>query len=129
MASCVLDASAVLAWLFNERGASTVEKVLKVSVLSTVNLAEVLYRTDEEGMATDSLEGDLRSLGLAVESFTSEDAHIVEEVRRIARREGARISLADCCCLATGIRMNLPVVGGYQVWGSLGLGIDIRPFR
>jgi ribonuclease VapC len=129
MASCILDASAVLAWLFDERGASTVERVLSVSALSTVNLAEVFYRADEEGMATGSLEDDLRSLGLAVEPFTAKDAHLVEEVRRVARRSGTRLSLADCCCLATGIRLNLPVVGGDHAWETLGLGVDIRPFR
>lgn len=129
MAACVLDASAVLAWLFGEGGAETVEKVLGVSALSTVNLAEVLYRADEEGMKTGSLEEDLVSLGLSVEPFTSEDAHLVEEVRRVARRSGARLALADCCCLATGIRLNLPVVGGDQAWESLRLGIEVRPFR
>ena len=129
MPSCVLDASAVLAWLFDERGATTVEKVLAVGALSTVNLAEVLYRCDEEGMPTASLEGDLQGLGVRVEPFTSEDAHLVEEVRRVARSVNVRLSLADCCCLATGIRLNLPVVGGDQAWERLALGIDVRPFR
>jgi PIN domain nuclease of toxin-antitoxin system len=127
--SCVLDASAVLAWLFDERGASTVEKVLDVSALSTINLAEVLYRCDEEGMRTESLERDLRGLGVRIESFTAEDAQIIQEVRRVVRREGARLSLADCCCLATGIRLNVPVVGGDRAWECLRLGIDVRPFR
>lgn len=129
MPSCVVDASAVLAWLFEERGADTVEKVLGVAALSTVNLAEVLYRSDEEGMPTASLERDLRGLGVSIEPFTSEDAHLVEEVRRVGRRVDARLSLADCCCLATGIRLNLPVVGGDQAWERLALGIDVRPFR
>ena len=127
--SCVVDASAILAWLFNERGAGTVEKVLEVSALSTVNLAEVLYRADEEGMPTTSLERDLRAIGVSVEPFTVVDARFVEEVRRVARRSRTQLSLADCCCLATGIRLNLPVVGGDQAWESLRLGIDIRPFR
>src|SRR5260370_42273471 len=129
MTSCVLDASAVLVWLVDERGDSTVDKVLSVSAWSTVNLAEVLYRADEEGMATGTLEDDLCSLGLTVEPFTAKDAHLVEEVRRVARRSTTRLSLADCCCLATGIRLNLPVVGGDRAWETLDLGLDIRPFR
>lgn len=129
MASCVLDASAVLAWLFDERGAQTVEKVLEVGTLSTVNLAEVLYRCDEVGVQTATIAQDLKNLGIRMEPFTVEDAVIIEEVRRVARRDGAILSLADCCCLATGIRLNLPVVGGDQAWERLRLGIDIRPFR
>jgi PIN domain nuclease of toxin-antitoxin system len=125
----VLDASAVLAWLFNERGANTVEKVLGASAVSAVNLAEVLYRCDEMGMATGTLQRDIEALGMQVEPFGSSDAHLVEEVRRVGRRQDVRLSLADCCCLATGIRLDLPVVGGDEAWRNLKLGIDVHPFR
>jgi PIN domain nuclease of toxin-antitoxin system len=33
------------------------------------------------------------------------------------------------CCLATGLRLNLPVVGGDQAWERLRLGIDVHPIR
>jgi ribonuclease VapC len=126
---CVLDASAVLAWLFQEHGGQLVDRMLEHSALSTVNLAEVLYRSDEAGMATDELEDDLKALGLRVVPFTDGDARLVPEIRRTARREGTRLSLADCCCLATGVHLNLPVVGGDQAWESLRLGVDIHPIR
>jgi PIN domain nuclease of toxin-antitoxin system len=129
MAGCVLDASAVLAWIFDEHGARTVEKVLAESALSTVNLAEVLYRCDEEGMRTDQLEQDLMGLGLSVVSFEVSDARLAQEVRRAGRREGVRLALGDCCCLATGIRLNVPVVGGDQAWERLRPGVDVHPFR
>ena len=129
MARCVLDASAVLAWVFDERGADTVEKVLGESGLSTVNLAEVLYRCDEEGMNTTGLEEDLGSLGLDIVPFEVPDARLAEEVRRAGRREGHRLALGDCCCLATAIRLSLPVVGGDQAWETLRLGVEVHPFR
>jgi len=129
MASCVLDASAVLAWVFDERGGVSVEKVLVESALSTVNLAEVLYRCDEEGMRTDQLERDLVGLGISLVPFEVADARLVQEVRGVGRREGMRLALGDCCCLATGIRLNLPVVCGDQAWERLRLGVDVHPFR
>ena len=47
-----------------------------------------------------------------------------------ARRQGgARLSLADCCCLATGIRLDLPVVTGDQTWQALRLGVEVLPLR
>jgi len=46
----VVDASAVLAWLFKERGENAVDKVLPFAVLSAVNLAEVLYRARKQGV-------------------------------------------------------------------------------
>jgi ribonuclease VapC len=126
---CVLDASAVLAWLFRERGEQLVDRMLEHGALSTVNLAEVLYRSDEAGMEIEELEQDLKALGLRVVSFTDGDARLVPEIRRAARRERQRLSLADCCCLATGVRLNLPVVGGDQAWESLQLGVDVHPIR
>jgi PIN domain nuclease of toxin-antitoxin system len=39
------------------------------------------------------------------------------------------LSLADCCCLATGVHLDLPVVGGDQAWELLRLGIDVHPIR
>jgi hypothetical protein len=44
---CVLDASVVLAWLFGERGGEVVDEMLEHAAISTVNLADVLYRADE----------------------------------------------------------------------------------
>jgi ribonuclease VapC len=126
---CVLDASAVLAWLFRERGEQLVDRMLEHGALSTVNLAEVLYRSDEAGMEIEGLEQDLKALGLRVVSFTDGDARLVPEIRRAAKRERQRLSLADCCCLATGVRLNLPVVGGDQAWESLQLGVDVHPIR
>ena len=129
MVRFVLDASAVLAWLFGERGEEVVDEMLEHTVISTVNLAEVLYRADEEGMATGALQRDLEALGVQVAPFLDEDARRLVEVRRTARRQGARLSLADCCCLATSIRLGLPVVGADQVWTSLRLGVEIIPLR
>jgi ribonuclease VapC len=126
---CLLDASAVLAWLFRERGEQVVDRLLEHSALSTVNLAEVLYRAEEEGMQTANLTRDLEGLGIRIVPFTDEDAKLVREVRGTARRQGGRISFADCCCLATGLRLNLPVVGGDQTWEALRLGIEIHPLR
>jgi ribonuclease VapC len=126
---CVLDASAVLAWLFRERGEQLVDRMLEHAAISTVNLAEVLYRADEEGMPTEGLQRDLEALGVRVVPFTHEDARLLVEVRRVARQQGLRLSLADCCCLATGVRLNLPVVAADQAWESLQVGVEVVPFR
>jgi ribonuclease VapC len=125
----VMDASALLAWLFQEGGEELVDRMLEQAAISAVNLAEVLYRSDEAGMDTDDLEQDLTALGLRIVPFTSGEARLVPEVRRAARRERQRLSLADCCCLATGVHLDLPVVGGDQAWESLRLGIDVHPIR
>lgn len=126
---CLLDASAVLAWLFRERGEQVVDRLIEHAALSAVNLAEVLYRAEEEGMPTASLQRDLEGLGMRFIPFTDKDAELVREVRAAAKRQRRRISFADCCCLATGLRLNLPVVGGDQAWEGLRLGVEIHPLR
>jgi PIN domain nuclease of toxin-antitoxin system len=126
---CVLDASAVLAWLFRERGEQVVDRMLEHGALSTVNLVEVLYRSDEAGLRIERLEDDLQALGLRIVSFTDGDARLVPQIRRAARRARQRLSLADCCCLATGVRLKLPVLGGDRAWEALRLGIEVHPIR
>jgi ribonuclease VapC len=126
---CVLDASAVLAWLFRERGEQVVDRVLEHGALSTINLIEVLYRAEQAGLTVEGLDDDLQALGLRVVAFTHGDARLVPEIRRAAHRARQRLSLADSCCLATGVRLELPVVGGDRAWESLRLGIDVHPIR
>ncbi len=50
----VIDASALLAYVYGEPGAETVEAALSTSVIHAVNFAEVLSRLAERG---SSLEG------------------------------------------------------------------------
>jgi PIN domain nuclease of toxin-antitoxin system len=126
---CVVDASAVLAWVFNERGEDTVDRILPYSALSTVNLAEVLYKAAEEGASTNSLPEDLKGYGVTLEPFTVEDARLVEEIKRAARVRGVGLSLGDSCCLATALRLHVAAVGADQAWEALDLAVDIRPFR
>ncbi len=129
MALCVLDASAILAWIFEERGADTVEKVLAVSAISAVNLAEVLYRCDEEGMDVGELRDELRGLGVEIEPFLAEDAERVMKLRRQGRAKKLGLSLADCCCMATAERLALKVVGGDRAWEDMDLAVEVHPFR
>ncbi len=98
-------------------------------MLSAVNFAEVLYCCDEDGMNVSTLERDLVDLGVRIEPFTPVDALAVMLLRRAARRQKLRLSLADCCCLATAERLNLPVVGGDMAWEILDSRLRIEPFR
>lgn len=125
----VVDASAVLAWIFDERGAEIVERVLPTAVLSAVNLAEVLYCASDDGMDPTSLARDLVIFGIQVVPFTQAEAAIVESLRARARQRGLRLSLADYCCLATAVRLDLPVVGADRAWRALDVGVEVRLLR
>ena len=126
---CVVDASAVLAWVFKERGEEAVDRILSHSLLSTVNLAEVLYRVRDRRMSTTTLQRDLVGYGVTIEPFGIDEAQLVPAVRDLAHRVNMTLSLGDSCCLATAIHRGLPAIGGDQAWEALDLPIELLPFR
>ncbi len=128
-ARCLLDASAVLAWLFKEQGEQEVDGALERADLSALNLTEVLYRAAAEGLPTDRLTEDLEALGVRIVPFTAEDAALAAEVKREAARQRIRLSLADCCCLGAGLRLGQQVLTADRVWGRLRLGVDVHLVR
>ena len=71
----VLDASALLAWVLNERGAATISKLLPLAVIPAPNLVEVLYRAPERGhrMEPADLHSHVTRMGVAVEPMTAAD--------------------------------------------------------
>src|SRR5688500_3407734 len=64
MAEAVLDASAVIALLFQEPGHDEVESQLAGAAISTVNVAEVADFLMRKGMSRDAAERAIRALEL-----------------------------------------------------------------
>jgi ribonuclease VapC len=126
-AEAVLDASALLAWLVQERGAEVVASYLPRSVISAVNLSEVLYRGQSLGRHVAALPARLGHLGLRVEPFTADDALIATAI--FARDRRRLLSLADRCCLATAMRLGFPAVTDDHAWSTLDLDVEVVAFR
>jgi PIN domain nuclease of toxin-antitoxin system len=131
----VLDASALVAFLCDERGAPVIERLLRVCAISTINLAEALERADvPEWHAPAALE-ELRSLGLTILPFEAEDAVFVPPLRRAGRKlprataKAGALSLGDCCCLATAQRRGLGVITDDTAWQALDVGVAVHLFR
>jgi hypothetical protein len=73
-APVVLDASALLARLFEEPGADVVDPLLPAAVLATVGRAEVWQKLDQHGVDAERALRRTRLLGLRTEPFSDEDA-------------------------------------------------------
>lgn len=127
----VLDASAVLAWLFEEKGSETVQKLAGYSVITAADLSEVLYRAAAEGYKypVAELATLLSKAGFAVIANTPEDATVAATLIAASHKTGGHLSLGDGLCLAAGIRLDLPVVASDQEWETLDLPIKVIPFR
>ncbi len=115
----MLDASAVLAFIWQEPGSERVEAALDASVLPTVTLGEVLHRHVATGRDHAGVSAELLALGVAFEPFTQRDAVVQAELQRFDREH--RLSIGDRCCLAVAARLRLPVLTADRYWSELEL--------
>jgi PIN domain nuclease of toxin-antitoxin system len=130
---CVLDASALIAYLRGEPGAALVQASLAVGAyISTINYAEVLSRLSDVGEDAEVADRRLSHQGLIgglvqVVSLTEDDAVTIAALR--ARTRPAGLSLGDRACLATGLRLGTPVLTADRTWATLSLGVTIQTIR
>jgi len=117
-APVVLDASALLAMLQSEPGADVVAGRLPHSVMSTVNLSEVVAKLADNGVPTEELRVVLDGLDIDVRPFDREAAYDAGELRRTTRDAG--LSLGDRACLALATRLGVAAMTADRAWTRLG---------
>lgn len=128
MSDIVLDASAILALIQNERGAEKLtDELMDNAVISTVNLAEVQSKLVKKGFESDEAWDMVLSLVTAAEPYTSEQARIAGDL--ITKTEKYGLSLGDRSCLALALSLKSPVYTTEQIWKNLKLGIPIHVIR
>ena len=124
----VLDASAVLAILQQEAGADEVVQRLNGSIMSTVNLTEVLQQAQKRGLDPRDVHAELGNLGVGFVAFDLEQTLDAAELWESTRRQG--LSLADRACLALTMAVSGVAVTADRAWGQLELGgCDIHLIR
>lgn len=127
MSDFVLDASAVLAFVNREPGATIVEDAMSVSAISTVNLAEVVTRLVDWGIPIDDMRALLTDMRMVVANFDEDFAYRTGELRTATRRRG--LSLGDRACLALARRLDVPVLTADRQWSDLDVGVEVRLIR
>jgi len=128
MSSVVLDASVILAILFQERGADKMtDEIMAGAVASSVNLAEVQSKLVKMGHDPDRAWKDALLLESAPEPFTADQAKTAGSL--LAKTEKYGLSLGDRSCLALAIALNAPVYTTEQIWRNLNVGIPIHVIR
>jgi PIN domain nuclease of toxin-antitoxin system len=124
----VLDASAVLALLHDERGADLVADALNGALLSTANFAEVVGKLVNAGVDARPLRGLLAAAGVNGEPVSLDDAELAGAMRSLQR--GKTLSLGDRCCLALTVRTDPPeVLTADRAWAHVDLPITVRLIR
>ncbi len=133
MSNIVLDASAMLAYLFDEDGADLVEAVLNdSSYIGSINWAEVLSKVEDKGHSSEMLIMTLTNQGLLgntleVLATTEQDALLIAQLRPQTKKLG--LSLGDRACLALGMRLEMPVMTADTAWVNLTLDVPVQMIR
>ncbi|WP_373488124.1 type II toxin-antitoxin system VapC family toxin [Blastomonas sp.] len=123
----VVDASVVLAIIFDEPGGQEAVDAIADSLISTVNLSEVLTRCIEQGAEVSFAAQQIDRLNIAIVPFTADDARTAAELRKPTRHRG--LSLGDRACLALARREGLPVLTADRRWEGLDVGVEISLIR
>ena len=124
----VLDASALLALLHNEKGADRVEEAISnKAVISSVNWAEVIQKVIAKNISIDNLDNELAAVGLSFLSFDRQQASIAGSLWQQTKELG--LSLGDRACLALAQQLDLPVLTADKIWQRLDIGVSIQLIR
>jgi PIN domain nuclease of toxin-antitoxin system len=129
----VLDASALMAVLHDEDGASIVmEAIGEGAAISVANWAEVLSKLAEAGRAPEDVSAELRRAegsrrALTIEPMTAADCIAIARLRPVTRAQG--LSLADRACLALAHRLGIPVLTADREWAAADVDVQVRLIR
>jgi ribonuclease VapC len=113
----VLDASAVLAFLYQEPGAEDVAGRLNGSLISSVNFSEVLQKAVAEGFDLAEVASLLRTMVEGVVPF--DDAMAVDTAALWSTTQAAGLSIADRACLALTAAVGGVAVTTDRAWSGL----------
>ncbi len=127
MSRVVLDASALLALLYQEPGGEAVRGHLPGSLLSAVNLSEVVTKSVDMGMSVEEANLALSGFPYEVVAFDAEYASVAASLRAATRPFG--LSRGDRACLALGLTSGLPVLTADRKWGECSVGVEILKVR
>jgi len=128
VSSAVLDASAILALLQGEPGAPVVQAAVQAgAALGAVNLAEVISKLAERGMALPDIDSAVDGLALDIVPLDEALARRIGALRPLTRSTG--LSLGDRACLALAEHLGLPALTTDRQWAGPVPGIIVQVIR
>jgi PIN domain nuclease of toxin-antitoxin system len=129
MMRAVLDASALLAVLLDEPGASSVTAVLDDAAISTVNLAEVVGQYARRGIPESGIRTMLGLFSVEIVPFDRELAFSVGSL--VPKTRPAGLSLGDRACLALAAQLGARALTADRSWSRIAraVGVEVETIR
>ncbi len=129
MSMVILDVSALIALLKQEPYAEELKNVMPLSVMSTVNTAEVAkYFVEKHNIEISIIKHTIESNLYEVIPFDLEQSYISAEIINITKQYG--LSIGDRACIALAIAKGYPVYTADKIWAKLNIpGLTINIIR
>lgn len=124
MIHAVLDASAILALLNNERGASKVAGVIADASVCAINQAEVISHFVYLGAPLDDVRAMLGTLPYTI--VAADDAMAWEAGNLRATTASAGLSLGDRFCLALAKRLGVAAYTADKAWRDVAVEVGSK---
>jgi ribonuclease VapC len=127
MTKYVLDASCLLALINEEAGRDIVQKALPGSIMSAVNVSEVVTVLTRLGIPHEKIHSTIKSLVHAVAPFDEEQAYIAGGLYIETQAKG--LSFGDRACLSLGKVKNMAVLTADRPWSQVNCGVEVHVIR
>lgn len=124
MSAAILDASALLALLKDEKGAKKVADLLPGARIGAVNHCEVASYFYRAGLQEDEVDRIMRAV--AIDVVTADAALAIEAARLQPPTASAGLSLGDRFCLALAKREQLPAITADKVWSTIAAAVGVK---
>jgi ribonuclease VapC len=123
----VLDASAVLCLLQEEKGAERVARVLPEAIIGAVNYSEVVSKLVEAGIDEPTVDDLIDALQLKVIPFDRIHARLAGSLRVTTRKLG--LSLGDRACLALAATEQATALTCERIWTKFDAPCKVEALR
>ncbi len=127
MNSYILDSSALLAFINQEPGHEIAAKYIPNSIMSSVNIAEVVAVLSLVGMPKDIIINIIADLDIEIISFDSIQAIETGFLRKETKNAG--LSFGDRACINLAFLKNIPAVTADKAWDTADLAINLILIR
>ena len=124
----ILDASALITLLSEEKGHEIIASVLPRSVMSSVNIAEVAkFLIEKRGLSKEEVSNIIQNLIETIIPFDTDLALISADI--IQQTKVIGLSLGDRACLALALSTGYTVYSSDRIWSQLQLSCKIMVIR
>lgn len=123
----LLDASALLALIFEEPGGEVVANLIPNARINAVNLSEVVAKLQDRGASDSEIDATLREFRIPVVAFGPPQAIATGQLRNATRSGG--LSLGDRACLSLALDVGGTAVTADRAWERLDLAVNLLLIR